>query len=266
MDVLATIVAGVRRSAEERQAATSMEQLRKEASARRPDGAGFRASLEADGVRVIAECKRRSPSKGVLRGGYDPVAIARGYESAGAAAISVLTEPSFFDGEFAHLSAVRDAVALPLLQKDFVVTRYQVVEARRAGADAILLIATALGPALGDLLAAARDEGLQAIVEVHSANELDRALDAGADIVGVNSRNLRTLEVDLSIFDDLIERIPDRVVAIAESGLRSGADVRRLREAGFDAFLVGERFMTAPKPDAALTSFLADAMAEEATT
>jgi indole-3-glycerol phosphate synthase len=264
MDVLATIVAGVRKSVEEREQAVPMAQLRKEAAARRPNGTAFRASIGADGVRVIAECKRRSPSKGVLRGGYDPVAIALGYESAGAAAISVLTEPSFFDGEFEHLSAVRDAVTLPLLQKDFVVTRYQILEARRAGADAILLIATALGPSLPDLLSAARDEGLQPIVEVHSASELGRALDAGADIVGVNSRNLRTLEVDLGLFDALIDQIPDTVIAVAESGLRNGADVRRLREAGFDAFLVGERFMTAPKPDAALASFLADALTEEA--
>lgn len=258
-DVLAAIVAGARRSAMERALVTPLDHVDQRASAMAPRGATFRASLAADGVRVIAECKRRSPSKGVLRERYDPVEIARGYAAAGAAGISVLTERSFFDGAMAHLEAVRAAVDTPVLRKDFVVTEYQVAEARALGADAVLLIVAALDPeTLADLIACAESRGLLPVVEAHSAEEVAAALDAGATTIGVNSRNLRTLDVDTSAFARLAEGIPDEIVAIAESGIRSGADVRRLINEGYDAFLVGERFMTEANPGAALSALLVE--------
>ncbi len=176
-----------------------------------PPTRGFRAALAAPGLRVIAECKRRSPSRGVLRAEYDPVAIARRYVDAGAAAISVLTEPTFFDGALAHLEAVRAAVDVPLLRKDFVVDQYQLLEARASGADAVLLIVAALDDAaLGQLSRDARALGLDVLVEVHDDAELDRATAAGADLIGVNNRNLRTLAVDVDASFRLAARMPDR--------------------------------------------------------
>ena len=259
-DVLHAIVAGARRSADERARLTPLEQVDARAAAKTPRGPAFRASLSADGVRVIAECKRRSPSKGILREHYDPAAIATGYARAGAAGISVLTEASFFDGAMAHLEAVRSAVDTPVLRKDFVVTEYQVAEARALGADAVLLIVAALdAAALASLIRHAESRGVMPLVEAHSADEVAMALDAGATTVGVNSRNLRTLEVDMTAFARLAAGIPDDVVAIAESGIRSGDDIRRLRGEGYDAFLVGERFMTELDPGAALSALISDA-------
>jgi indole-3-glycerol phosphate synthase len=253
-DLLATVVAAARRSSEERERGLSLADLRQAVvDGRRPDGQAFCASLVASGMRIIAECKRRSPSRGVLREVYDPVAIAVAYERHGAAAVSVLTEPTFFDGSLEHLRAIRRQVQLPLLRKDFIVTPYQVVEAAAAGADAILLIVAALGDAdlraLGEL---ARECGLATLVEVHDHDELRRALDAGAEVVGVNSRNLRTLAVDPRVLDELGPKIPAHVVAVAESGLKTADDLARLRAAGFRAFLMGERFMTVSDPGAAL--------------
>jgi indole-3-glycerol phosphate synthase len=206
-----------------------------------------------DEVNVIAECKRRSPSKGVLRADYDPALIARGYESAGAAAISVLTEPTFFDGALEHLAAVRAAVDVPLLRKDFVVSEYQLLEAKAAGADAVLLIVAALRPVeLKVLHDHALRHDLDVLVEVHDATELAIALDIGARIVGVNNRNLRTLEVDVHASEELIAKIPGDVVGVSESGLRTPEDLARLRALGYRAFLIGERFMTADEPGVAL--------------
>jgi indole-3-glycerol phosphate synthase len=225
-----------------------------------PATRGFRASLAASGPRVIAECKRRSPSRGVLRAAYDPVAIARGYSAAGAAAVSILTEPTFFDGELDHLAAVRAAVQTPLLRKDFIVDSYQLLEARVAGADAVLLIAAALP--YDELLALsviARDLGMDVLVEVHDEAELQCASETGADLIGVNNRNLRTLAVDVEASFRLAALMPPHVLAVAESGLKSGDDIRRLKAAGYQAFLIGERFMTAPEPGAALAALLADA-------
>ena len=163
---------------------------------------GFGVAGQVD-LRIIAECKRRSPSRGVLRPDYDPVAIAPGYAQAGAAAISVLTEPTFFDGSLEHLHAVRAAVGIPVLRKDFIVSEYQLLEARAAGADAVLLIVAALDPqSLTALHARASTLGLDVLVEVHDADELSLALDAGARIIGVNNRNLRTLEVDVARVGD----------------------------------------------------------------
>ena len=261
-DVLAAVVASAKRSAEERARSHPLRDLERAAASRVARPGAFRAALEAPGVRVVAECKRRSPSKGVLRATYDPVTIAHAYATAGAAAISVLTEATFFDGSLDHLRAVRDAVRLPVLRKDFVVTDIQVVEAREAGADAVLLIVAALEqPALVRLLARAREWQLDALVEVHDRDELARAIDAGASIVGVNSRNLRTLAVESSAFEEVAPALPAGAVAVAESGLGSGRDLQRLRAMGYRAFLIGERLMAAPDPGRALTELLRDAEA-----
>jgi indole-3-glycerol phosphate synthase len=213
-------------------------------------------------LNVIAECKRRSPSKGVLRPDYDPPTIARGYADAGAAAISVLTEPTFFDGALDHLKAVRAAVDVPLLRKDFIVSEYQIVEARAAGADAVLLIVAALARAeLGQLMTSAAEQQLDVLVEVHDDRELDDALNAGAVVIGVNNRNLRTLAVDVGASERLIGRMPADVVAVSESGLRTADDLMRLSGLGYRAFLIGERFMTEADPGDGLRRLLAAARA-----
>ena len=198
-----------------------------------------------------------SPSRGVLRAEYDAVAIAKGYEEGGAAAISVLTEPTFFDGSLEHLIAVRAAVDVPLLRKDFMVSEYQLLEAKAAGADAILLIVAALRPVeLKVLHDHARRLGLDVLVEVHDATELSIAIDAGARIIGVNNRNLRTLTVDVHASDELIARMPADVIAVSESGLRTAEDLTRLRSLGYRAFLVGERLMASVDPGAALRDLI----------
>jgi indole-3-glycerol phosphate synthase len=259
-DLLAAITASARKSADVRERAGD-ERTREAAAGRTPRGAEFLARLRGSAgghAAIIAECKRRSPSRGILRHPYDPVAIASGYETAGAAAISILTEPTFFDGALGDLSAVREHTRIPLLRKDFIATPFQVLEARAAGADAVLLIVGALDrQLLAALMAEAGRQELTALVEVHSREELLVALDAGAALVGINSRNLKTLDVDLRVFDDLIDDVPDHVTAVAESGLREAADLRRLRSAGYDAFLIGERFMTTPNPGEVLAELLA---------
>jgi len=253
-DLLDAIVSATRSRVASSQQRESRAALERRAMERSPDGAGFVAALSrTDRVNVIAECKRRSPSRGILRAAYEPAEIASGYERGGAAAISVLTEPGFFDGSLAHLESVRGAVTIPVLRKDFIVDEYQLLEARAAGADAILLIVAALSD--GDLqrLAAAADRlGLAALVEVHSAAECERALRCGARLVGVNNRNLRTLKVDLEASHVIARSLPDDVVAVSESGLQSRADLERLAAAGYRAFLIGERFMTDPSPDEAI--------------
>jgi indole-3-glycerol phosphate synthase len=251
-DLLATIVAATRTAVAVRESRRPVAALRGHAPV--PSGDRFAAALcTGDTPRIIAECKRRSPSRGILRAAYDPAAHAAAYAANGAAAISVLTEPTFFDGSLAHLEAVRAAVRLPVLRKDFVVTSYQVHESAAAGADAILLIVGALDDAsLRSLHALALDLGLAVLVEVHDGEELERALGAGARIIGVNSRNLKTLDVDLDVTERLAPLIPDAAVAVAESGIRSGADIRRFAALGYDAFLVGERLITQPDPGAAL--------------
>ena len=253
-DLLATIVAAARRMTDVRRERVSEADLAKRAERRPADGAGFvRALRDGAAPRVIAECKRRSPSRGILREDYRPAEHAAAYASAGAAAISVLTEPTFFDGSLADLAAVRQAVATPLLRKDFVVERYQVVEAAANGADAILLNVGALTPPLlAERLVDARDGGLAALVDEHDATELGVAIDAGADLLGVNSRNLRTLTVEPELHEQLAPRIRRTAVAVAESGLRDAADIARLSRAGYQAFLVGERLIAEADPGAAL--------------
>jgi indole-3-glycerol phosphate synthase len=260
-DLLGTIVAATRRVVEVRSDATPAAVLAR-AQQRQPRGREFEQALAGPstastvrpaGARVIAECKRRSPSKGILREQYNPADHARAYAQAGAAAISVLTEPTFFDGHPDHLRQVRAAVDIPLLRKDFIVSEYQLLEAAVLGADAALLIVGALTDSeLVRLLAAAETLGLATLVEVHDLDEMRRALDAGARIIGVNSRNLRTLTVDLGVLDLIVEQLPDAVTAIAESGIRTAADISRLTAAGYDAFLVGERLITQADPGAAL--------------
>jgi indole-3-glycerol phosphate synthase len=255
-DLLAAIVASTRTRVRAEAAGCPARELERRIPAMRPTR-GFRDALAAPGLRVIAECKRRSPSRGVLRQAYDPVAIATGYAEAGAAAISVLTEPTFFDGRLQHLASVRDAVDLPLLRKDFVVDDYQIVEARVGGADAVLLIVAALTDAeLRRLISEAAGLGLDALVEVHDERELDRAVAAGATMIGVNNRNLKTLAVDVGGAERLAAGMPADVLAVAESGLRTTDDLDRLRALGYAAFLVGERLMTADDPAAALTALL----------
>jgi indole-3-glycerol phosphate synthase len=218
------------------------------------------AIARAGRVNVIAEHKRRSPSRGTIREDLLPADVARRYEKAGAAAISVLTDEPFFGGRVGHLEEVRAVATVPVLRKDFVLDPWQVWEARAAGADAVLLIVAALtDPQLGGLLAVTHEAGMDALVEVHERGELERALAAGARIVGVNNRDLRTLAVSLAPALALAAAIPEDVVAVAESGIRTGADLRRLREAGFDAFLVGERLMSAPDPGEALRELVAGA-------
>ena len=257
-DLLGTIIAATRRIVDVRREHEPAMLLEKRATAASPDGARFERELGTEGrVNVIAECKRRSPSKGVLAVYYDAVAIARNYQRGGAAAISVLTEPTFFDGSLDHLQAVRGAVALPLLRKDFVVDEYQLFEARAAGADAILLIVAALEQRdLVRLQARAWQLGLAVLVEVHDEAELTRAIDSGARVIGVNNRNLRTLEVDVEASYCLAARLPAGVVGVSESGLKSRDDVVRLSAAGYRAFLVGERFMTDPDPAGALRQLI----------
>jgi indole-3-glycerol phosphate synthase len=258
-DFLATIVAATRRVIEVRAGLEPASELERRAAAVPARPGLFRhALMRSDRVNVIAECKRRSPSRGILRREYDPAGIARAYEAAGAAAVSVLTEPTFFDGSLDHLRDVRRASGIPVLRKDFIVDDYQIWEARAAGADAVLLIVSALGEReLTRLHSKAREAGLDVLVEVHDAAELKPALSAGATIVGVNSRSLRTLTVDLEISRRVIDRIPSGVVAVAESGLRTADDIVRLRRAGYAAFLIGEHLMTTPDPGETLRRLLA---------
>ena len=217
----------------------------------------FGAALTRDSLNVITELKKASPSAGLIRADFDPVALAKGFESAGAAALSVVTEEEFFQGDLKYMRDARAAVGLPVLRKDFIVDPWQVWEARATDADSFLLIVAALGDSLlGELLTLGRELGMEPLVEVHTSEEMTRALAAGARIIGVNNRDLRSLEVRLKISDELIQAIPDECVAVCESGLRSHADLARLRAAGFDAFLVGEHLMAQPDPAAALRALV----------
>jgi indole-3-glycerol phosphate synthase len=215
-------------------------------------------SLRGGPARVIAEVKRASPSAGAIRAGLDAVAQARAYAAAGAAAISVLTDGPGFGGSLADLAAVREAVAVPLLRKDFVVDGYQLLEARAHGADAALLIVAALdADTLRRLLAGCGELGLAALVEVHDEAEVDAALAAGATIVGINNRNLKTFVVDLAVSERLLPRLPASVRGVAESGVRTADDARRLRRAGAANLLVGEALVRAADPGALLREMTA---------
>jgi indole-3-glycerol phosphate synthase len=218
----------------------------------------FAAALSRDALNVIAELKPASPSRGVIRDPFDAPALAKSLEAAGAAALSVLTEGEFFRGSLKNLRDARKGVALPALRKDFIFDPWQVWETRANDADSFLLIVAALSDALlHDLLALGRELSMEPLVEVHTRAELDRALAAGARLIGVNNRDLKTLSVRMETSFELIELIPDHCLAVAESGLGTHADLQDLRSAGFDAFLIGEHLMLAPDPAAALSVLLA---------
>jgi indole-3-glycerol phosphate synthase len=220
----------------------------------------FPAAISPNAINVIAELKPASPSRGIIRDPFDPAALAKSLEFAGAAALSVLTEGEFFRGSLKNLRDARKEVALPALRKDFIFDSWQVWESRANDADGFLLIVAALSdPLLRDLIALGRELQMEPLVEVHTRDELDRALAAGARIVGVNNRDLKSLDVRTQTAFDLIEHIPDDCLAVAESGLRTHADLLQLRNAGFDAFLIGERLMAAPDPAAALRQLLSPA-------
>jgi indole-3-glycerol phosphate synthase len=220
-------------------------ELDREARAR-TDFRDFRPALHRDDEKlaVITEIKKASPSAGVIAKSFDPVEIAKNYEGAGANAISVLTDSKFFQGSLEHLKNVRNAVSLPLLRKDFIWDRAQIAESAANGADAILLIVAALTQdQLVRLLKGAKEFRLDALVEVHSVDELQRALEAGAEIVGINNRNLATFDVDLTVTEKLCRDVPDEIVLVSESGIKTSQDVARVRACGVDAILVGEALM-----------------------
>jgi indole-3-glycerol phosphate synthase len=255
-DILERILARKREEVAQRSAALSAGELERRIAAA-PAPRGFAAALAdkvaAGGPAIIAEVKRASPSKGVIRADYDPAAIARSYAAAGATCLSVLTDRDFFQGDEQHLVAARNACALPVIRKDFTIDPWQVLEARALGADAILLIVAALDDArLRALAAVAADVGLDVLVEVHDGAELERALATGAKLVGINNRDLRTFETRLQTTLDLRDRVPADRVLVTESGILAREDVARLRGAGVHAFLVGEAFMRAPDPGAEL--------------
>jgi indole-3-glycerol phosphate synthase len=217
----------------------------------------FAAALSRDGFNVIAELKKASPSRGILREEYAPALLAASVEQGGAAAISVLTEEDFFLGSLGDLKAARKVVQIPILRKDFIFDPWQVWEARAAGADSFLLIAAVLGdPLLRELLELGRSLKMEPLVEVHSREELDRVVSAGARIIGVNNRDLRNFEVRLETSLALIDAIPDECIAVSESGIHSHADLARLRAAGFDAFLIGEQLMKGADPARELRTLL----------
>jgi indole-3-glycerol phosphate synthase len=225
-----------------------VEELRAEA-ADRPTARGFGRALLGSEVRVISEVKRRSPGAGEIRPGLDPADLAATYEAAGAAALSVLTDRTYFGGSLEDLRAARRAVALPVLRKDFTIDEVQIVEARAAGADAILLIVRILddGP-LRELREAAESLGMDALVEVHDGEELERARASGARIIGINNRDLTTFRTDLAVSERLVADLPTDVVTVSESGIRSGDEVERLGRAGIHAVLVGETLLRAGHP------------------
>jgi indole-3-glycerol phosphate synthase len=251
-DILNRILDRKREEIAERMLRTSLEDLRgfiDAAPAVRPFLAALEARIDAGRAAVIAEIKKASPSKGVLREDFDPEAIARSYESGGAACLSVLTDRDFFQGSETHLEDARAACGLPVLRKDFTIDPYQVYEARVMGADCVLLIAAALDDArLRDLLMLTHELGMNALIEVHDAQELERALKLDAALIGINNRDLRTFETRLETTLDLLEMVPGNRMVVTESGIHTREDVARMREAGVHAFLVGEAFMKAPDP------------------
>jgi len=256
--VLDRIVAATRARVAESTRSADLRDLERRAEQHVPRG--FRKALASkgrDGIAVIAELKKASPSKGLIRASFDPVELARELERAGAVALSVLTDEEFFQGSLENLRKASATVAIPCLRKDFIVDEFQLLEARANSADAVLLIVAALTQdELNRLAMAARARGLDVLCEVHDADELQRALDAGCDLIGVNTRDLRTFKVNLQTAFDLGAKFPASVVRVAESGIHSADDVARLRAAGFHAFLVGESLMRAERPGEALRGIL----------
>ena len=255
------IVATTRRKIAQSRARADLRLLERQAQNHTPRG--FRQILESgsrNGFSIIAEMKKASPSRGLIRADFDPAKLARELELAGAAALSVLTDEEFFQGSLDNLQQASASTQLPCLRKDFIVDEFQLLEARAYGADAVLLIVATLSPAeLSTLVNRARDHGLDVLCEVHDREELQRAMDAGCDLIGVNSRDLRTFAVDLETPFRLAPSIPKNVVRVAESGIHSGADIARLRATGYQAFLIGESLMKAESPGDALRTLIAEA-------
>ena len=255
--MLSELTANSVADAEARRAERPLAEVQAAAFARPPAIDALAALAPGDRVKVIAEIKRSSPSRGSLAAIDDPAALARTYELGGASAISVLTEGRKFGGSLADLEAVRAAVSLPVLRKDFIATPYQVLEARAAGADLVLLIVAALDDAqLAELFALITDLGMTALVETHGADELDRAAQLGARLIGVNARDLSTFELDRDLFARLADRFPDDAIRVAESAVLSADDVAHYRRSGADVVLVGEALVTGD-PIANLSAFLA---------
>ncbi len=258
--VLGEIVAARRRRLEEERGRVPLARLELEARAR-TDFRNFARALSGNSLRIIAELKRASPSRGILCGRYRRREIAEGYEAAGAAALSVLTEPEFFLGSLDDLRQVREAVGLPVLRKDFIFDSYQVYESVAAGADALLLIAATLGEKeLSALLELCDKLKVSALVEVHTEEELERSLAVGAQIVGINNRDLKTMEVSLETSFRLRKKIPSRCLAVSESGIKTAEDLKKLRDAGYNAVLVGEHLMVADDPKRELAELVAACM------
>jgi indole-3-glycerol phosphate synthase len=255
-DILARIVEHKR--SELATAAAALPELEKLASERIAGHRDFSAALRSRNPAIISEIKKASPSRGVLSEHFDPPSIAAEYEAGGAVALSVLTDQNFFQGSFDHLRAARDAVSIPVLRKDFTIDPFHVIEAAANGADAILLIAAILtGGEMRDLRELAARYGLAALVEVHNERELDSTLDSGAEIIGVNNRNLHTFEVQLETSIRLAERMPSNIIRVSESGIHSRGDIARLQDSGFSVFLIGEYLMRSGKPREALQGLLA---------
>ncbi|MEP6481055.1 MAG: indole-3-glycerol phosphate synthase TrpC [Rhodoglobus sp.] len=256
--MLADLVAGALSDASDRRAARSLAVVEAAAAERSRPLDVLTSLAPRERVHIIAEIKRASPSRGALADIVDPAALAASYELGGASAISVLTEGRRFGGSLADLEAVRAAATVPVLRKDFIADPYQVLEARAAGADLVLLIVAALDqPVLVELHALIRELGMTALVETHSADEVSRALDLGAELVGVNARDLSTFELDQDLFGRLADRIPSGVIRVAESAVTSPSDVAHYRAAGADVVLVGEALVTGADPVTSIREFLA---------
>jgi indole-3-glycerol phosphate synthase len=258
---LTRILASTRRDVEQRKASTSLRALEQAAAAHQPRGfARALRSKAENGAAIIAELKKASPSKGLIRPDFDVTSLAADYDRSGAAALSVLTEEHFFLGSLNNLELASQASSLPCLRKDFMVDEFQLLEARAHRADAILLIAAALNDEeLRTLAAGAHALDLDVLCEVHDAEELDRVLDLDCDALGVNNRNLKTFAVSLDVSLELASRLPPGAVHVSESGIETAEDIQRLRSAGFHAFLIGESLMRKPDPGAALEALLTPA-------
>jgi indole-3-glycerol phosphate synthase len=258
------IVASTRRKVADTKPLVDLRQLERQAGNHVPRG--FRHGLESasrSGIPVIAELKRASPSRGLIRSDFDSASLAKELEEAGATALSVLTDAEFFQGSLENLRRASANTKLSCLRKDFIIDEFQLLEARANAADAVLLIVAALSDAeLKRLASRASDYGLDVLCEVHDENELHRAVDTGCTLIGVNSRDLRTFKVDLETAFRLADLIPKNALCVAESGIRSGADIARLRAAGYESFLIGESLMKAKSPGEALKALLAEAQRE----
>jgi indole-3-glycerol phosphate synthase len=261
-DILQRILATKQREIAERQRKVSFDALQQQAhhvSPPRGFVAALRRRVEQGGAGVIAEIKKASPSKGVIREDFNVVEIARSYQAGGASCLSVLTDSEYFQGHEVFLTQARSACSLPVIRKDFIVDPYQVMEARAIGADCILLIVAALDDEqLASLHAAARAQGMDVLVEVHDGDELERALQLDLELIGINNRNLRSFDTSLDTTIELLPRVPDGCLVVTESGIHTRADIKLMRDHDVHAFLIGEAFMRAPDPGKALAKLFAD--------